>query len=99
MSGAVTVQALSVTPVKGLRLRSVDQIVLESTGALDDRRFFLIDEGGRMLNGKVIGELQEIVASFERDSQRLTLEFPNGAVVSDTVVAGPSVATRFFSPT
>lgn len=97
MSGAVTVQALSVTPVKGLRLRSVDQIVLESTGALDDRRFFLIDEGGRMLNGKVIGELQEIVASFERDSQRLTLEFPNGAVVSDTVVAGPSVATRFFS--
>lgn len=97
MSGVATVQALSVTPVKGLRVRRVDEIVLEPTGARDDRRFFLIDETGRMLNGKVIGELQEIVAVFERESGRLTLEFPDGAVVSDTVVAGPTVATSFFS--
>jgi hypothetical protein len=97
VGGPATVQALSVTPVKGLRVRSVDEIVLEPTGARDDRRFFLVDEGGRMLNGKVIGELQEIVAVFERESGRLTLEFPDGAVVSETVVAGPAVTTRFFS--
>jgi uncharacterized protein len=96
-AGAATVTVLSVTPVKGTRLRAVDEIALGPTGARGDRRFFLIDENSRMLNGKVIGELQEIIAGFDSDAERLTLEFPDGKVVSDTIVGGPSVTARFFS--
>jgi hypothetical protein len=51
MPPAVT--GLATTVVKGTRLRPVSEVELESGGARGDRRFYLIDERGRMVNGTV----------------------------------------------
>ena len=65
MSDAITVRALAVTPVKALRLQPVSEIELGRDGARDNRRFCVIDERGRMLNGKLVGELQTVAAEYD----------------------------------
>ena len=46
------VAALATAPVKGLRLQSRDMLELDRLGAVDDRRFFLINEDDRMVNSR-----------------------------------------------
>jgi len=42
---------LSVAPVKGLALTRREELTLESFGAVENRRFHLLDERGRFVNG------------------------------------------------
>ena len=91
-----TVAALQTTPVKGLRIVRRDAIELTAQGVADDRRFYLVDERGRMVNGKQTGALQEVVATLGDDE--LTLAFPDGTRVAGPVaLAGEPLATTFFS--
>jgi len=92
-----TVTRLSVTPVKGTRLRSVDSISLGPDGAAGDRRFYLIDERNQLISGTRLGALVSLVADF-RDPH-LTLTFPDGRSVEDVVSLGDAVQTQFFSDT
>jgi uncharacterized protein len=91
----ITVTGLSVTAVKATRLQTADEIRLGPDGADGNRRFFLIDDRGRMVNAKILGQLQTVVASFDGD--RLKMTFPDGRVVEDVVSTGDEVQTRFFS--
>ena len=99
MLGAVTsptVAALQTTPVKGLRVVGRDAIELTETGVADDRRFYLVDERGRMVNGKHVGALNEVVATLRADE--LALAFPDGSEVAGPLAFGEAtVATTFFS--
>ncbi len=92
-----TVTALAVTPVKGTRLLAVEEIELEPSGARGDRCFFVIDEHGRMVNGKAFGSLQSVVASFDEDAGELTLSFPDGHAAAGRVAAGEPVRSLFYS--
>ncbi len=94
---SISVTALSVTPVKGTRLHTVDSIELGPTGARGDRRFYVIDERGRMVNGKVVLDLQTVIADWSEDTSELALLFPDGTRVAGVVDGGPAVATTFFS--
>jgi MOSC domain-containing protein len=91
----ITVSGLATTPVKATRLREVESVTLGPAGAEGNRRFYLIDERGRMVNGKAVGELQTVVASL--DGGQLALTFPAGRVVEGPVLAGEPVQTQFFS--
>jgi len=97
------VTALSIAPVKGLRIAGVEQLVLEPGGARGDRRFYLVEERGWMVNGKHSGALNEVVAEVDavnRDDgtvERLTLSFPDGTEVSGTIELGEELPTRFHS--
>jgi len=93
----IAVSGLALTPVKGTRLRAVQSVRLEPGGAVGNRRFYVIDERERMLNGKQLGELQTVLAEYS--APRLTLTFPDGRVVEEEVVTGAPVQTRFFSHT
>jgi uncharacterized protein YcbX len=93
----ITVTALSTTPVKGTRLGRVDAVDLGPTGARGNRRFFVIDDRGRMLNAKGLGALQTIVATV--DDSRLSLTFPDLRVVEAVPESGSSITARFFSAT
>lgn len=88
------VTGLATTAVKGTRLREVDAVTLGPNGAGGDRRFFLIDERDRLINGIRLGALQSVVASFDEPSGRLALEFPDGAVVEDVISLGTQITTR-----
>jgi hypothetical protein len=91
----ITVTALSMTAVKGTRLRTVDAIDLTTLGAAGDRRFYVIDYRDRMINAKIVGELQTVVADVNNGA--LSLTFPDGRIVSDQIARGETVTTRFFS--
>ncbi|HEX8975954.1 MAG TPA: MOSC N-terminal beta barrel domain-containing protein [Solirubrobacteraceae bacterium] len=93
------VSGLAVTPVKGTRVRAVARIELGVNGARGDRAFYVIDAGGRMQNGKQLGELQAIVADHDSERGRLRLDFPDGTRAEDTLDYGDPVETRFFSRT
>lgn len=91
----ITVTGLATTPVKGTRLQSVGSVSLDRDGASDNRRFYVIDDRGRLVNGKLLGALQTIVTSLDGD--RLKMSFPDGRVVEDVVSTGEEVETQFFS--
>jgi uncharacterized protein YcbX len=82
------VVALSVAPVKGLRIARRERVRLERDGIPGDRRFYLLDDRGRMINGKHSGALHEITAELDDAQDVLTLAFPSGRRVSAPVIAG-----------
>jgi hypothetical protein len=92
-----TVTGLAVAAVKGTRVHPVEQVELAEDGARDNRAFYVIDNRGRMVNGKRLGQLQAVLASFDPDAGELALTFPDGESVRGTVRYGEEVATRFFS--
>jgi len=98
-SPPAVVTALAITPVKGLRICPRREVMLERTGVLENRRFYLIDERARMVNGKRIGILSAVRADFDADADWLTMSFPDGAQVSGPVLLGEPLETRFFSRT
>ncbi|HYB28240.1 MAG TPA: MOSC domain-containing protein [Solirubrobacteraceae bacterium] len=91
------VTALSITAVKATRLHVVDRVVLTSAGVRENRRFYLVDERDRMINSKIEGALQTVVADYSDADRRLKLTFPDGHTVEDEVRLGEPVNTRFFS--
>jgi uncharacterized protein YcbX len=94
---SITVSDLSITAVKGTRVRTVDAIELGPTGARGDRRFFVVDDRGRMVNGKVVAGLQTVIAEWSEDTRELALTFADGTRAAGVVDGGPAVATTFFS--
>lgn len=93
----VVVSGLAATAVKGLRLTPREAVELDRSGARDNRRFYVVDDRARMLNGKQLGELSAVVADYRDADRRMILTFPDGAAVSGTVELGPAIDTRFFS--
>jgi uncharacterized protein YcbX len=85
------------TPVKGLRIVSRDEIELTRDGADGDRRFYLVDERGWVVNGKQLGNLNEVVATYDHAGRELELRFPDSARVAGTIELGEPLQTRFRS--
>jgi uncharacterized protein len=93
---AARIAWISVAPVKGMALEQRHEVRLEPFGVLENRRFHVIGEGGRLLNGKQLGELQQITASWEEETRRLVFRFPDGSAAEGTVELGESVTTSFY---
>jgi len=97
---SVTVTALAIAPVKAMRLRAVDAIEVGELGAAGDRRFYVVDDRGRMVNGKQFAALQTIVPDYDPGTGELTLTFPDGIPPATGVVEhGEPVTTRFYRRT
>ena len=88
------VSALHVAPVKGLALVRRDEVVLDTNGVADNRRFYLVDEDGRRYGLLRDGRLALVVPEY--DGARLALRFPDGEVVSGEPVFDGAVTTDFY---
>ena len=88
-----TLARINVTPVKGLGLDHPDEVELTGRGVESNRRYYLI-EGWRLFNGKDFGPLLQVRP--EAGNGRLTLRFPDGAVVDGEVELGEPVRTNFW---
>ena len=93
---AARIAWISVAPVKGLALAEREEVELEPFGVLENRRFHLIGEDGRLLNAKQLGSLLPVEAEWDEERRKLTLRFPDGAVVEGEVELGDWVATNFY---
>jgi uncharacterized protein len=80
----VTVRAIHLSPIKSLRLVSVEQAQLDGSGIPDDRRFLLLDERGRVATQRNIGALATVEARYDAAGGTLSLLLPDGRVIVDT---------------
>jgi uncharacterized protein YcbX len=90
----VRVARIAIAPVKGLGLVHPDEVVLRRNGVDGDRRFYLVDPDGRLINNKSCGELMQIRPELN-GADSLALHFPDGDVTGDVELAGP-VETSFY---
>ena len=84
----VAVAGFNVAPVKSLGLQHPEEIQLEKTGVRENRRFFLIQEDGRLFRGAYHGPLVRIRPEYDSAAERLTLHFPGGSAVAADAVGG-----------
>jgi uncharacterized protein YcbX len=82
--------------VKGLGLLYPSEVELTALGVMSNRRFFIVDEHRQMVNGKRLGQLVQIKPELDNARNRLTLRFPDGAVVSGVVQLGDEVVASFL---
>jgi uncharacterized protein YcbX len=87
---------ISLAPVKGMALEQRSEVQLEPCGVVGNRRFHVIGDDGRLLNGKQLGELQQIVPTWNEQNGTLVLRFPDGGVAEGTVALDGPVATNFY---
>ena len=87
---------ITIAPVKALALVHRDEVELEPFGVRENRRFYLVDDNGRMINGKVVGPLVRVVPDYDDATGRLALHLPDGDVVAGDVAVGEPLTTSFF---
>ncbi|HEV8686601.1 MAG TPA: MOSC domain-containing protein [Gaiellaceae bacterium] len=87
---------LSLAPVKGLGLVPSEEIVLERFGVLENRRFYVSDAGGRLVNGLKHSALFQVRPSYDPYGETLALRLPDGATVEAEVDLGEHVTADFY---
>lgn len=90
---------IAFAPVKGLRLRELEEAEVTVDGIPGDRAFFLVDADGRMVNAKRHGALVSVVAEHDPAAGRLALRFPGGREVAGDVELDEPVKVRFYDVT
>jgi len=96
MPGMVRVARLSIAPVRGLGLQHPASIDVDESGVVEDRRFYLIDEHGRMVDRLLAGELVRVSAETNPGASWLKLTFPDGRVLEGSVVLDEPVRTEVY---
>jgi uncharacterized protein len=94
MSGSVA--WITIAPVKALALESLEEVELAEGGPVGDRRFFLVDDTGRLVNNKGLGILQQVRPVYDEVGRTLELAFPDGTNVKDEVSLGDEIETVFW---
>src|SRR5690242_21814311 len=94
MNGRVT--RISIAPVKALGLVHPEAVELGRSGVLGDRRFWLLEPSGRLVNGKRFPGLMQVRPEWDEDTRRLALRFPDGHVVDGIVEPGEPVETKLY---
>jgi uncharacterized protein YcbX len=77
-----------------MRLVSVGAVELDTTGIRGDRRFYLVDDEGTLVNAKRAPLLLSVRAAAENG--RLSLRFPDETTVDADVQLGERIETNFY---
>lgn len=93
MNASVT--QLSIAPVKGMRLATVEQLELGPAGARGDRAFCVVDADHKLLLTTRTPRLLQIVPHW--DGSVLTLRFPDGSEVSEPPPLGARATTANYA--
>jgi uncharacterized protein YcbX len=89
------VAAFNVTPVKGLALHHPDEIELTERGVAENRRFFFVDENGRLFGRTRFGPLVTVSVEYDGNG-RLAFTFPDGRVAEGAVELADPHVTDFW---
>ena len=69
-------------PIKSIAADSLQSAVVEARGLRGDRRWMVVDAGGRVLTGRELGALTQISAHIDGDGDALTLAAPGRNMLS-----------------
>ncbi|HJU37742.1 MAG TPA: MOSC N-terminal beta barrel domain-containing protein [Gaiellaceae bacterium] len=90
---------ISIAPVKALHVVNPVEVELGHRGVAGDRRFWLVDAEGRLVNDKRFPQLLQVHAEWDEPTRALALEFPGRRRVEGVVEPGDSVeATLYGQP-
>jgi MOSC domain-containing protein len=90
------VARIAVAPVKALHVSETDEVALEFTGVAGDRRFWLVDAEGRLVNDKRHPQLLRVRAGWDEATRVLELAFPDGRRVEGVVEPGEPVDATLY---
>jgi len=90
------VARISIAPVKALHVVNPDEVELGPAGVAGDRRFWLVDADGRLVNDKHRPRLLQVRAAWDEETRRLGLEFPGGRRVDGIVEPGERVEATLY---
>jgi len=93
------VARLNIAPVRSLGLETRDEIDLGPDGVAEDRRFYVIDAGDRLVDQLTAGELVQVESWTNPDATRLRLTFPGGTVVEDEIQLDGAIETHIHGRT
>lgn len=91
------VARLSYAPVRALGLLHPAHIDLTESGVVNDRRFYLVDERGRLVDRLLAGGLVQVQAETNDDATWLRMTFPDGRVVEGDVALDEPVRTDIYN--
>jgi uncharacterized protein len=91
------VARLSIAPVRGLGLQHPDALELTDMGVINDRRFYLVDDQGRLVDRLRAGELCRVFSETDADATWLRLTFPDGREVEGEVRLDEPVQTEIYN--
>lgn len=90
------VSRLSIAPVRGLALHHPTSIDVVDGGVVEDRRFYLVDEHGRLVDRLLSGELVRVASETNAAATWLKLTFPDGRVIEGDVALDKPVRTEIY---
>lgn len=97
----ITVKAIYTAPVKSLALQQPEKVHVGFRGIAEDRRFYLVNNQGKLLTQRELGKLVQVKADYlvEPDSpepETLRLVFPDGCVCQGPVIQGRGIGTMIW---
>jgi len=93
------VARLNIAPVRSLGLESREEIILGPDGVAEDRRFYVIDAHGRLVDQLTASGMVQVAAWTDPDATILRMTFPDGIVVEEVVRLGDAVQTHIHGRT
>jgi uncharacterized protein YcbX len=93
------VARLNISAVRSLGLESREEINLTADGVAEDRRFYVIDAGGRLVDQLTAGAMVQVGSWTNADGTILRLTFPDGTVVEDELSLDGTVETPIYGRT
>jgi len=76
---------INLAPVKALGLVQLDEVELGARGVAGNRRFWLLEPDGRLVNNKQHPTLVQIRPRWDESTRELELTFPDGSRVAGVV--------------
>lgn len=89
---------ICIAPVKALHVVNPDEVELTHAGVAGDRRFWLVDAAGRLVNDKRCPELLRVHAEWDERTRCLALDFPEGRIEGTVEPGDPIEATLYGVP-
>ena len=77
-----SIGAIYTAAVKSLALQQWESVSVGPSGIAEDRRFHLIDGGGRLLTQRQRPQLARVASVYDVENDHLTMTFPDGLELS-----------------
>ena len=95
-SESLNLKAINIAPVKSLGLSHPTTVNVGKSGIVEDRRFHVIDERGRLMTQRQIARMVQVKANYCLEPETLTLTFPDGSMVKSIPDTTDAVTTFIF---
>ena len=91
-----SVENIYISPVKSMGLSQPGQVHVDFSGIVEDRRFYLVDQYGRLLTQRQVGPLVQLESEYRAEPEWLGLALPDGTRLEGPVELGEEVTTLMW---